>query len=167
MHALLLALGSNLGARKEILSGACAALERCGVTILRRSHLFETAPVGGPAGQPPYLNAALAAETSLAPLELLDACQRIETLFGRERHERWGARTLDVDILAYDDLQVETERITLPHPRLHERAFVLAPLLEVAPDWRHPILGETTRQLWEELPGRFTPGAWRLLTEEW
>ncbi|MBQ6669228.1 MAG: 2-amino-4-hydroxy-6-hydroxymethyldihydropteridine diphosphokinase [Deltaproteobacteria bacterium] len=167
MHALLLALGSNLGARKDILSGACAALERCGIPLLRRSHLFETAPVGGPTGQPPYLNAALAAETVLTPLELLGTCQRIEALFGRERRERWGARTLDIDILAYDELLAETARLTLPHPRLHERAFVLAPLLEVAPDWRHPRLGKTTRQLWEELPERSTPGAWRLLTEEW
>ncbi len=167
MHALLLALGSNLGARKDILRGACAALERYGIPLLRRSHLFETAPVGGPAGQPPYLNAALAAETVLTPLELLDTCQRIEALFGRERRERWGARTLDIDILAYDELLAETARLTLPHPRLHERAFVLAPLLEVAPDWRHPRLGKTTRQLWEELPERSTPGAWRLLTEEW
>ena len=149
----LLALGSNLGDRRAALSGARSALERGGQIVVRAwSRIFETAPQGGSPGQPRYLNAVLAVATALSPEQLLARCQAVEREFGRERRERWGARTLDIDILACGDRVSDAPGLILPHPRLHLRSFVLLPLLEVAPEWRHPRLGKTVRQLVAELP---------------
>ena len=102
------------------------------------SPLYRSAPVGGPSGQPDYLNAAAALDTTLAPDELLTALQAIETAQGRTRTVRWGPRTLDLDLLLYDRLVLDEPRLTLPHPRLHERAFVLYPLYDIAPDLEIP-----------------------------
>ncbi|MFN3314462.1 MAG: 2-amino-4-hydroxy-6-hydroxymethyldihydropteridine diphosphokinase [Hyphomonas sp.] len=134
-------LGSNLGDRQAHLAGAARALAALeGTRILAASSVWQTPPVGPP-GQPDYFNACLRIETDLTPKALLAACLAIEQAHGRERRERWGARTLDMDILWYDDLEMASEALTLPHPRLIQRAFVLAPLMEIASDVR--IAGDT------------------------
>jgi 2-amino-4-hydroxy-6-hydroxymethyldihydropteridine diphosphokinase len=129
-----LGLGSNLGDRLANLRRAAALLEtQDGLTVLRSSRVYETDPVAGPP-QPEYLNAVLEAETSLSPRELLAACQRVEGALGRVRVERWGPRTMDVDVLTYDDETVDQPDLQIPHPRMHERGFVLVPLSELDRD---------------------------------
>ncbi len=128
------ALGSNLGDRRAHLEAAFAALDALpGTRLLARSSLYETPPLG-PAGQQDYLNAAAALSTTLAPEALLDALLSIEVARGRVRRERWGPRTLDLDLLLHGDTALQTPRLTLPHPAMLGRAFVLAPLCELAPD---------------------------------
>jgi len=127
-----LSLGSNLGDRRAALRAALDALERGGARVVRRSSLYETAPVGK-TDQPPFLNLAVEVETRLSPAELLALCQAVEHAGGRVRRERWGPRTLDIDILLYDRLTVQTPSLAIPHPELTRRRFVLAPLLEIAP----------------------------------
>ncbi|MCX7617747.1 2-amino-4-hydroxy-6-hydroxymethyldihydropteridine diphosphokinase [Tepidiforma sp.] len=139
MSTILLALGSNLGDRRANLRAALAALEEAGVTVTRASFAWETPPV--PADQPPFLNAAAAAETSLEPLALLAALKKIERALGRRPARRWGPRPIDLDILFYDGLRLDTPDLTIPHPRIAERAFVLAPLSEVW-DAPLPVFGE-------------------------
>jgi 2-amino-4-hydroxy-6-hydroxymethyldihydropteridine diphosphokinase len=147
------ALGSNLGDRRDNLARALEELARPGVRVLRRSALYETAPVGGPAGQGPYLNAVVEVETALSPEGLLVLLEEIETKLGRVRTVRDGPRTLDLDLLLYDDLVLDGPRLTLPHPRMHERLFVLEPLAEIAPGAVHPRSGKTIAQLRAELLG--------------
>lgn len=133
MSTAYLALGSNLGDRLALLRRAVEAL--CGlrgVVVIAQSSVYETAPVGGPE-QPDYLNMVVAVETELPPEALLEGCLAIEAAHGRVRRERWGARTLDIDLLSYGDLVLATERLTLPHPQVGQRAFVLVPLAEIAP----------------------------------
>jgi 2-amino-4-hydroxy-6-hydroxymethyldihydropteridine diphosphokinase len=133
-----LALGSNLGDRLAHLQLAVDALARdARIRITAISRVYETAPVGGPP-QDAYLNAVVAVETDLGAFELLDRTQQIEELAARERSERWGPRTLDVDILLLEGEDVSTEILTIPHPRVWERGFVLAPLRDVAPDLVEP-----------------------------
>ncbi len=128
------ALGSNLGDRRAHLEAAFVALHNLpGTRLLARSALYETAPLG-PAGQAPYLNAAAALDTALPALELLDALLEIEKSRGRVRRERWGARTLDLDLLLHGEAALHLPRLTVPHPEMLARAFVLAPLCELAPD---------------------------------
>lgn len=127
-----LSLGSNLGDRAATLHAALEELGRRGVRIVRRSSLYETAPVGV-TGQPVFLNLAVEVETTLEPEDLLAACQAVERDLGRVRVERWGPRTVDIDILLYDHRTVATPELVIPHPRLTERRFVLVPLLEIAP----------------------------------
>lgn len=127
-------LGSNLGDRLENLRGAAALLgARQGIRVVRSSRVYETAPVGGPP-QPDYLNAVLEVETTLSPYALLGACLDVEREMGRERLERWGPRVIDLDVLTYDDETVDEPDLQVPHPRMHERGFVLLPLLEIAAD---------------------------------
>jgi 2-amino-4-hydroxy-6-hydroxymethyldihydropteridine diphosphokinase len=129
-----LALGSNLGDRLAYLQHGVDALARVpGVRVLAVSRVYETAPVGGPP-QDAYLNAVVAIETNLDPHELLHRCRQVEALAARERAERWGPRTLDVDVLLLEGTHSDTEDLTIPHPRMWERGFVLAPLRDVAPD---------------------------------
>jgi 2-amino-4-hydroxy-6-hydroxymethyldihydropteridine diphosphokinase len=129
-----LALGSNLGDRVANLQLAVDELGRtAGIRVVAVSRVYETAPVGGPP-QDAYLNAVVAVDTGLAPLDLLHECNRIEAVAARERTVRWGPRTLDVDVLLVGDERVDTEELTVPHPRMWERGFVLAPLRDVAPD---------------------------------
>jgi 2-amino-4-hydroxy-6-hydroxymethyldihydropteridine diphosphokinase len=129
-----LALGSNLGDRQAHLRLGVDALARVpGVEVLAISRVYETAPVGGPP-QDQYLNAVVAIETNLEPIPFLRRCQAIEELAQRERAERWGPRTLDVDILLMGDCVMDVDDLTIPHPRMWERGFVLAPLRDVAPD---------------------------------
>jgi 2-amino-4-hydroxy-6-hydroxymethyldihydropteridine diphosphokinase len=128
----VLALGANLGDRVEALQSAVDALAGAG-RVLAVSGVYQTAPVGGPE-QPDYFNAVVVLETPLSPQALLDLAHDVENAAGRVRLERWGPRTLDVDIIGYDDIVSSDPELTLPHPRAHERGFVLAPWVEVSPD---------------------------------
>ncbi len=141
-----IALGSNLGDSHAILEGAIAALRSSPqVALLAVSSWYRTAAVGPP--QPDYLNGCATLQTSLSALELLATLQAIESAFGRVRQERWGARTLDLDLLLYGSEIVDTPVLQVPHPRLTERAFVLVPLAEIAPDWREPRTGSSIAHL--------------------
>jgi 2-amino-4-hydroxy-6-hydroxymethyldihydropteridine diphosphokinase len=142
------ALGSNLGDREAHLAAAIAELRaRPGVRVTAVSKLYETAPVGPPP-QGPYLNAALRLSTQLAPRALLACLLAIEAARGRQRSAaRWSARTLDLDLLFYGDLILDEPGLCIPHPHLHERAFVLVPLCELAPRLLHPLLGKTVEEL--------------------
>jgi 2-amino-4-hydroxy-6-hydroxymethyldihydropteridine diphosphokinase len=126
-------LGSNLGDRATHLQSAVDRLDAAdGVDVVEVSRVYETEPIGGPP-QDPYLNAVLAIETELDPYALLALAQQIERDAQRVRAERWGPRTLDIDVLLYDDVRLDDPDLTLPHPRIWERGFVLAPLRDVAP----------------------------------
>ncbi len=128
-----IALGANLGQLRSTLEAALAALQEWpGIRVTAVSSAWHSAPVG--CEGPDYLNAVAAIETSLAPLELLDALQAIEHRHGRERPYVNAPRTLDLDLLLYGEQRIDTDRLTVPHPRLHERAFVVLPLMELAPD---------------------------------
>jgi 2-amino-4-hydroxy-6-hydroxymethyldihydropteridine diphosphokinase len=137
---VFLGLGSNLGDRERNLGRGLQLLEGRGFAVTARSSLYETEPVGGPP-QGPYLNQVVRGETDLGPEALLAACLQIEAELGRVRRERFGPRILDLDILLYGDLVQEAPKLEIPHPRLHERLFVLVPLAEIGPDVVHPRLG--------------------------
>lgn len=143
------ALGSNLGDREDHLRRALADLaERGDIRLLRCSSFHETEPVGGPPGQGRYLNAVAAIETTLAPRALLDRLLAVEQLHGRARGERNGPRTLDLDLLLYGDEQIDEPGLTVPHPRMCDRDFVLLPLAEVChPDRITAICTRTTKHL--------------------
>lgn len=128
--SVAIALGSNLGDRAVTLRRAVAALE-ASVRVVRVSGVYETVPVDAPQGSPPFLNMAVAGHTSLEPLELLDALQAIEKRLGRVRSVRNAPRPIDLDLIFYDAIRMRTPRLTLPHPRYHQRRFVLDPLGEV------------------------------------
>lgn len=144
-----LGLGSNLGDREALLRAAIAALNATpGVRVTSISSLYETPP-WGPVPQGPYLNACVALETTLSPRELLTLCLAIERDHGRERAIRWGPRTLDMDVLLYGDESIDEEGLIVPHPRMSERAFVLVPLAEIAPEL--VVSGEAVATLLERL----------------
>ena len=130
----VLALGSNLGARAETLAEATADLvDRPEVRLVDVSPVIRTKPVGGPEGQPDFLNMVMIVETTLGPYELLEHCHAVEAKHHRTREVRWGPRTLDVDIITYGDLELDDPDLTIPHPRAAERAFVLFPWLVIEP----------------------------------
>lgn len=132
-----LSLGANLGDRETSLRAAVAGLAAAGLRIIGASHVYETAHVGpGPADAPPYLNAVLCVGTHLPPRDLLALCLRVEADGGRVRTTRNAPRTLDIDLLAMDELQLSESNLELPHPRMAERAFVLLPLSDLAPGFR-------------------------------
>ena len=141
-------LGANLGDREANIRRALDVLDADPrVTITRRSSLIETDPVGGPAGQPRFFNGVAELATELSPQDLAALLHAIETQLGRQRRGPNAPRTIDLDLLLYDDLCLETDALTIPHPRMHERRFVLAPLAEIAPSARHPICDRTAREM--------------------
>ncbi|WP_113699790.1 2-amino-4-hydroxy-6-hydroxymethyldihydropteridine diphosphokinase [Nonomuraea lactucae] len=144
----VLSLGSNLGRRFETLQGAIDTLfDAPGLEFVAASPVYETEPVGGPGGQKPYLNAIVIAETRLQPRTLLERAQSVENAFGRERLERWGPRTLDIDLIMVGETISDDPDLTLPHPRAHERAFVLVPWSMADPEGRLPGHGPVTELL--------------------
>ena len=138
----VLALGSNLGARAETLAEAVADLvDRPDVRLLDVSPVVQTKAVGGPAGQPDFLNMVIIIETTLGPYELLEHCHAVEAKHHRTREVRWGPRTLDVDLIVVGDRRADEDDLKLPHPRAGERAFVLAPWADLEPDAEIPGVG--------------------------
>jgi 2-amino-4-hydroxy-6-hydroxymethyldihydropteridine diphosphokinase len=152
MANCLIALGSNLGERAEMLRQAVGALSRIARSqLLARSRWLETTPVGGPSGQGPFLNGAVLLATELAPAELHRELAALETRLGRQRRERWAARAIDLDLLLVDGVELNTPELTIPHPRMAFRRFVLEPAAEVAPWMRHPETGWTIGGLLDHL----------------
>jgi 2-amino-4-hydroxy-6-hydroxymethyldihydropteridine diphosphokinase len=144
-HIVYLALGTNLGDRPANLQAALSALPPA-VNVLERSPIYETPP-WGVTDQPAFLNMVLRGKTSMAPLPLLVYLKHLETRLGRLPSVRYGPRKMDIDILFHDDVILNIPGLTIPHPRLHERAFVLVPLADLAPGLIHPVFGQTILQL--------------------
>jgi 2-amino-4-hydroxy-6-hydroxymethyldihydropteridine diphosphokinase len=149
MATVLLGLGSNLGDREQSLRAALTEIEALpDVRVRRAAEIYRTKPLGGPTGQPEFLNTAATLETKLPPLRLLDEMQDIEARHGRQpTSERWAPRPLDIDLLLYDNEVMETPMLTLPHPRLTFRRFVLEPAAEIAPRMLHPVIGWPVERL--------------------
>ncbi len=151
MKKAAIGIGSNQGDSVRICLDAIEGLRNHpAINILLASSLYRTKPVGV-TGQEWYINAAVLCETSLAPPELLDFLLGLEKSFGRVRTVKWGPRTLDLDILFYEDLKLDIPGLTVPHPLMHERLFVLAPLAEIDPDWIHPGVGLSVREMLDRL----------------
>jgi len=148
-HTVYIALGTNLGDRSANLRAAIESLPPK-VTVLNKSHVYETPPWGYE-DQPAFLNMVIKAETDLEPDALLAYLKQLEVELGREGNFRWGPRLIDLDILFYDDLVLDTPPLVIPHPRLHERAFVLVPLMDVASDILHPVLQKKVLDLLDKI----------------
>lgn len=162
----LVALGSNLGDRRaNVRAGVHGLMSSDEVEITAVSQLYETAPVGGPDDQGAYLNAAVRATTTLDAAELLALLHRIEAGRERRREVRWGPRTLDLDLLVHGELVSDDPALEVPHPRQHERRFVMVPVCDVAPDLVHPRLGRTMADLLADLP--VEPGDLRAIDDVW
>jgi 2-amino-4-hydroxy-6-hydroxymethyldihydropteridine diphosphokinase len=157
-------LGSNVGDRAAMLARATEEMKRAGLRVLRRSSLYETEPVGGPP-QPWFLNAVVEAETELTPQRVLHALQEIEQAMGRQRSVACGPRTLDLDILFDGESVMRSGELEVPHPRLAQRRFVLAPLAELAPQLIHPVLHKTVAELLAETSDGAQVRLWNLANE--
>jgi 2-amino-4-hydroxy-6-hydroxymethyldihydropteridine diphosphokinase len=151
LKAVYLALGSNIGDRESNLRAAILSFPAAGITVRRESPIYETEPVGF-VDQRWFLNMVVEAETALFPMQLLTRIGKIERELGRVRTVPNGPRTIDIDILLYGSAVVRTARLEIPHPRMHERRFVLAPLADLAATLRHPVLRQTMRQLLDAAP---------------
>ena len=154
-HPIVIGLGANLPSQYGSPRNACGAalelLEKSGIKIIARSPWYESAPVPV-SDQPWYVNGAIEVETSLEPLELLEVLNRVEAAFGRVRSVANAPRTLDLDLIAYGDQHIQSEHLTVPHPRMIERAFVILPVIDLAPNWRHPVSGTSVTELRDVLP---------------
>jgi 2-amino-4-hydroxy-6-hydroxymethyldihydropteridine diphosphokinase len=159
-----IALGSNVGDRAAMLERAIAAMNLAGIRVSQQSSFYVTEPVDAP-GQAWFLNAVVEAETSLLPLQLLHALLRIERELGRRRITPHGPRTIDLDILFYGSSVIRSKELQLPHPRLSERRFVLVPLAQIAPEFRHPALHKSVPQLLAETPDRSEVRLWQAATK--
>lgn len=148
---VFLLLGSNLGDRLQVLAAAREAIADQAGSIVNQSAVYETAP-WGITDQPAFLNQVLEITTSLLPEDLLRIILNIEHDLGRVRYERWGARVIDIDMLYFGQTVMDSARLTLPHPRIQDRRFVLAPLAEIAPDFIHPLLQKTSSKLLDQCP---------------
>ncbi len=146
---IFLLLGSNAGDRSGQLSLAEESIEREAGSIIARSKTYETAP-WGKADQPNFLNKALHLESLLSPIELLFTIQGIENSLGRTRQEKWGARSMDIDIIYFDDMIIHITGLVVPHPHLSERRFVLVPLAEISPEFVHPVFQKSNLELLTE-----------------
>ncbi len=160
MIRAFIAVGSNLGNRSGNLSSAKSWLEKNRrIKVVKLSPVYQTEPVGGPP-QGKYLNAVWEIAAGLKPRELLGELLKVEILLGRRRKEKNAPRTLDLDLLFYGNQVIHEPGLEVPHPRLHQRAFVLKPLADIAPDWIHPELGKTIKFLWEEICARSEAQVW-------
>lgn len=157
-----IALGSNLGDRSATLARAVEAMNSAGIRVTRQSSLYLTEPVGAP-GQGRFLNAVAETETSLMPLQLLHALMKIERDLGRRRIAPHGPRAIDLDILFYGSSVIRGPDLQVPHPRLTERRFVLIPLAEIAPEFRHPVLRKSVAELLAETPDHGEVRPWRAM----
>jgi 2-amino-4-hydroxy-6-hydroxymethyldihydropteridine diphosphokinase len=153
MATIYLSLGSNKGDRAQYIARAIEALGACGVSVTRRSSLYETEPVET-SSKSWFLNCVVEAETDLLPPQLMHMLLDIERVLGRRRRVARGARVIDMDILLYDDRVVSSEQLEIPHPRMAGRRFVLVPFAEIAPEVRHPVFRKTISELLAETPDR-------------
>lgn len=153
MAIAYIALGSNLGDKEKNLRRALLLLTQQGVEVVRVSSFISTEPYGV-TDQPQFLNAVACVRTSLAPLALLDVLLATELAMGRVRLRHWGERNIDLDLLLYEDVVLDTKRLRLPHPDMQNRDFVLLPLAEIAPELKHPMLQKTIYELKENLMNR-------------
>ncbi len=146
----MLLYGSNLGDREAIMKQAAWEIHLELGEPVKVSSMYETA-AWGITDQDPFLNCVITYNTSLRPLRILELIKETEIKLGRVRYQKWGPRTIDIDILFYDNIVYESPELQIPHPQLHKRRFVLAPLNEIRPEFRHPVLDKTIRQLYNEL----------------
>lgn len=161
MNTVYISLGSNLGDRVNYLKEALQLLDNHpSIEIVNVSSIYETDPVGYE-DQDLFLNMAAQLNTTLSPIELLDACQMVENKLGRKRDIRWGPRTLDLDILLFNDKNIVFERLIVPHPRMHERSFVLIPLMELCSVIAMPTSEKPLREYAEQLPDREGVRIWK------
>ncbi|MBL4802123.1 MAG: 2-amino-4-hydroxy-6-hydroxymethyldihydropteridine diphosphokinase [Emcibacter sp.] len=151
--------GQELSSPRQVLKAALKEMPTCGITVKQVSYFYESAPVPM-SDQPWFVNGVAAVETALSPADLLEKLHEIEHDLGRKRHVRWEARIIDLDIIAYDDQILPSltlwaikakdlipDEIVIPHPRMHDRLFVLKPLMDICPDWTHPVLGKTVESM--------------------
>lgn len=150
MHKVFIGLGSNLGDKRRNINTALEKLREKGISILKISSIIETEPYGYKE-QDKFLNAVCLVETDFSPHQLLKVLLDIEREMGRVRTIKWGPRNIDLDIIFYDDLIIQEENLVIPHPDAHNRIFVMGPLLEIAPDFVHPVLKKTIKEIYIEL----------------
>ncbi|MFE8704062.1 2-amino-4-hydroxy-6-hydroxymethyldihydropteridine diphosphokinase [Cytobacillus sp. FJAT-54145] len=161
-----IALGSNIGNRSEHLKNAIDQLRsHLRINLLNVSSIYETDPVGF-VDQDQFLNMVVLVETELKPFELLDFCLSVESELGRKREIKWGPRIIDLDILLYNQENIETEKLIIPHPRIQERAFVTIPLIEISPDIKIPLMEQPLKSYLEEIPDKEGVRIWKLKNGE-